>query len=123
MIEFVVWSRCIIHKHLVPILSEREFSIGFVVNWSPARRFHTLGHFLIHTHFWLGRFNADSMIDWASRGQARKSVPSWRYIPKDLPPKSTLCDDLDLWNHDGTWSKIHHGPRRNHTPAFTAKVA
>ena len=32
----------------------------------------------------------------------------WRYIPKDLPPKSTLHDYLDLWNYDGTLSKIHH---------------
>ena len=32
----------------------------------------------------------------------------WGYIPKDLPPKSTLHDYLDLWNYDGTLSKIHH---------------
>ena len=32
----------------------------------------------------------------------------WRYIPKDLSPKSTLHDYLDLWNYDGTLSKIHH---------------
>ena len=32
----------------------------------------------------------------------------WRYIPKDLPPKSTLHDYLDLWNYDGTLTKIRH---------------
>lgn len=32
----------------------------------------------------------------------------WRYIPKDLPPRSTLHDYLDLWNYDGTLEKIHH---------------
>lgn len=32
----------------------------------------------------------------------------WRYIPKDLPPRSTLHDYLDLWNYDGTMEKIHH---------------
>ena len=32
----------------------------------------------------------------------------WRYIPKDLPPKSTLFDYLDLWNWDGTLERIHH---------------
>ncbi len=32
----------------------------------------------------------------------------WRYIPKDLPPKSTLHDYPDLWNYDGTLEKIHH---------------
>jgi len=32
----------------------------------------------------------------------------WRYIPKDLPPRSTLHDYLDLWNYDGTIEKIHH---------------
>jgi transposase len=32
----------------------------------------------------------------------------WRYIPKDLPPKSTLHDYLGLWNYDGTLEKIHH---------------
>jgi transposase len=32
----------------------------------------------------------------------------WRYVPKDLPPRSTLHDYLDLWNYDGTLEKIHH---------------
>ena len=58
------------------------------------------------------------------RGGRRRSVPlrevvngimyvlstgcQWRYIPKDLPPKSTLFDYLDLWNYDGTLERIHH---------------
>jgi transposase len=32
----------------------------------------------------------------------------WRYVPKDLPPKSTLHDYLDRWNYDGTLEQIHH---------------
>jgi transposase len=32
----------------------------------------------------------------------------WRAIPKDLPPRSTLHDYLDLWNWDGTLGRIHH---------------
>lgn len=32
----------------------------------------------------------------------------WRYVPKDLPPKSTLYDYLDLWSYDGTLETIHH---------------
>jgi transposase len=32
----------------------------------------------------------------------------WRYVPKDLPPRSTLHDYLDRWNYDGTLEKIHH---------------
>jgi transposase len=32
----------------------------------------------------------------------------WRNIPRDLPPKSTLYDYLDLWNHDSTLAKVHH---------------
>jgi transposase len=32
----------------------------------------------------------------------------WRYIPKDLPPRSTLHDYLSLWNWDGTLDRIHH---------------
>jgi transposase len=32
----------------------------------------------------------------------------WRYIPKDLPPRSTLFDYLDLWSYDGTLDRIHH---------------
>ena len=32
----------------------------------------------------------------------------WRAIPKDLPPKSTLFDYLDLWGWDGTLGRIHH---------------
>jgi transposase len=32
----------------------------------------------------------------------------WRAIPKDLPPRSTLFDYLDLWSWDGTLDCIHH---------------
>ena len=31
----------------------------------------------------------------------------WRAIPKDLPPRSTLHDDFDLWSWDGTLERIH----------------
>jgi len=33
----------------------------------------------------------------------------WKALPKDLPPKSTVYDYLDLWNWDGTLERIHHG--------------
>jgi transposase len=32
----------------------------------------------------------------------------WRAIPKDLPPRSTLFDYLDLWSWDGTLERIHY---------------
>ena len=32
----------------------------------------------------------------------------WRYIPKNLPPKSTVNGYLSLWNYDGTMDRIHH---------------
>ena len=32
----------------------------------------------------------------------------WRAIPKDLPPRSTVHDYLDLWDYDGTLERIHH---------------
>ena len=32
----------------------------------------------------------------------------WRAVPKDLPPRSTLFDYLDLWSYDGTLDGIHH---------------
>jgi transposase len=32
----------------------------------------------------------------------------WRFVPKDLPPKSTLHDYLERWNHDGTLATVHH---------------
>ena len=32
----------------------------------------------------------------------------WRAVPKDLPPRSTLFDYLDLWSYDGTLDRIHH---------------
>ena len=31
----------------------------------------------------------------------------WRYLPKDLPPKSTVFHYFDLWNFDGTLLAIH----------------
>jgi len=32
----------------------------------------------------------------------------WRYIPRDLPPRSTLHFYLQRWQHDGTLMKMHH---------------
>ena len=32
----------------------------------------------------------------------------WRDIPKDLPPKNTVHDDLDRRKYDGTLQRIHH---------------
>jgi transposase len=32
----------------------------------------------------------------------------WRYLPKNLPPRSTVHDYLSLWNWDGTLDRIHH---------------
>jgi transposase len=32
----------------------------------------------------------------------------WRYIPRDLPPRSTVHGYLERWEHDGTLAKIHH---------------
>jgi transposase len=32
----------------------------------------------------------------------------WTALPKDLPPKSTAWDYLDLWDWDGTLARIHH---------------
>jgi transposase len=32
----------------------------------------------------------------------------WRYLPKDLTPKSTVYRYFDLWNYDGTPEAIHY---------------
>ena len=32
----------------------------------------------------------------------------WRALPKDLPPKSTVHDYLQLWDWDGTLLRLHH---------------
>lgn len=32
----------------------------------------------------------------------------WRYIPKDLPPKSTVYGYFCDWAHDGVLERIHH---------------
>src|SRR5271169_7001663 len=32
----------------------------------------------------------------------------WRYIPKDLPPKSTVYRYFCDWSYDGTLDRIHH---------------
>src|SRR5207302_10622441 len=31
-----------------------------------------------------------------------------RAVPKDMPPRSTLFDYLNLWSYDGTLDRIHH---------------
>ena len=32
----------------------------------------------------------------------------WRFIPKDLPPRSTVHEYFFLWQRDGTLERIHH---------------
>ena len=32
----------------------------------------------------------------------------WAALPRDLPPRSTVWDYLDLWEWDGTIERIHH---------------
>jgi transposase len=32
----------------------------------------------------------------------------WRYMPKDLPPRSTVNDYFCSWSYDGTLETIHH---------------
>ena len=32
----------------------------------------------------------------------------WRYLPKDLPPKSTVNDYFRRWDYDGTLGNMHH---------------
>ncbi len=32
----------------------------------------------------------------------------WRYVSRDLPPRSTLFGYLQRWNDDGTMEKMHY---------------
>lgn len=32
----------------------------------------------------------------------------WAYLPKDLPPRSTVYYYFDLWTYDGTLERLHH---------------
>ena len=32
----------------------------------------------------------------------------WRYVPKDLPSKTTLYGYFDLWTYHGVIDRIHH---------------
>lgn len=65
----------------------------------------------------------EPMIRPAKRGGRRRSVDvrevlnaifyvlstgcQWNALPRDLPPKSTVYDYLDLWDWDGTLERIH----------------
>src|SRR5882724_11190128 len=65
----------------------------------------------------------ESLIPAAKRGGNRRHVDvrevmngvmyvlstgcQWRALPKDLPPRSTVHDYLDLWSWDGTLDCIH----------------
>ena len=52
----------------------------------------------------------------------------WRYVPRDLPPKSTLHDYLQRWEYDGTLAKIHYAlyqkcrKQTDRSPSLTACV-
>lgn len=53
----------------------------------------------------------------------------WRYLPHDLPPKSTVGRYYKQWQDDGTWQRIHDALRRKvraaekpYSPRTTASV-
>ena len=64
------------------------------------------------------------LIPPAKRGGRRRSVDirevingllyilstgcAWRYVPKDLPPNSTLFEYFDPWTYPGVIHRIHH---------------
>jgi transposase len=66
----------------------------------------------------------ESLIPPAKRGGRRRSVDlrevtnglmyvlstgcQWRYVPKDLPPKSTIFYYFGLWTYHGVIDRIHH---------------
>ena len=66
----------------------------------------------------------EPLIPPAKRGGRRRSVDmrevvnglmyvlstgcQWRYVPKDLPPKSTLFSYFDLWTYGGVIDRMHH---------------
>ena len=93
-------------------------------NMRAASVFHRDGEWLI----------VEPMIPPAKRGGRRRSVNvrevlngifyilwtgcQWQPLPKDLPPKSTVHDYLELWNWDGKLERIHHAPFRRHLLRF-----
>ena len=48
-----------------------------------------------------------SLIPPAKRG-GRPRGCQWKALAKDLPPRSTVWEYLDLWDWDGTLGRIHH---------------
>lgn len=70
----------------------------------------------------------EPLIPPAKRGGRRRSVDvrevlngicyvlsagcQWRALPKDLPPRSTVHEYLQLWEWDGTLARLYHGAVR-----------
>jgi transposase len=68
--------------------------------------------------------HVEPLIPPAKRGGGKRSVDiravvngvmyvlstgcQWRYLPKDLPPRSTVNHYFGLWDYDGTLDRIHH---------------
>ena len=48
------------------------------------------------------------VLNWELRHVLWNSTGQWKALPKDLPPKSTVHDYLELRNWDGTLERIHH---------------
>jgi transposase len=52
----------------------------------------------------------------------------WAAIPKDLPPRSTVCDYFDLWDRDDTLMHIHEAlkvacrEREQRDPSLTVAI-
>src|SRR5215469_6390628 len=51
---------------------------------------------------------SSALRTFACRIASRSYSFTWLYLPKDLPPKSTVHDYLTRWNYDGTLERIHH---------------
>src|ERR1700676_4186309 len=75
---------------------------------------------LTHAEWWL----VEPLIPPAGRGGGARTADmrevvngvmyvlstgcQWRYIPKDLPPRSTVHDYFSRWGYDGTLEKMHY---------------
>jgi hypothetical protein len=78
-------------------------TLQFLKFWKSATHgFDRAGRlFFWHRRRWIRRLRKDRYL-------ILSTGCLWGAVPKNLPPRSTLFDYLDLWSWDGTLNRIHH---------------
>ena len=94
-----MFRECPVRRAISRTLTPCRFNIRISI--TPSTRTTGPSGKELHTNQ-VAQFSTGGVAQFSTGGD------KWRYVPKDLPPKSTLYDYCDLWTDHRVIDRIHH---------------